>query len=118
MAALIKSRSKHNPTFSHLRCCGNGNICAKQSFLRTGGMSFYQLSNFNMQDGIQDGSQDIGNVFLYFNACIPRRILHFFGNLHINILDIHLCSMSVQSNSGYNPLSARSLHVDVFVKFA
>ena len=69
-----------------------------------------------MQDGIQDGSQDIKNVFLYFNACIPRIILHFFGNLHNYRIGIHLRIMSVQSNSGHNPLSARSL--DVFVKFA
>ena len=69
-----------------------------------------------MQDGIQDGSHDIKNVFLYFNACIPRIILHFFGNLHNNILGIHLCIMPVQSNSGHNPSSAMSL--DVFVKFA
>ena len=26
---------------------------------------FYQLSNFSMQDGIQDGSQDIKNVFFF-----------------------------------------------------
>ena len=69
-----------------------------------------------MQDGIQDGSQDIKNVCLYFNACIPRIILHFFGNLYNNILGIHLCIMSVQSNSGHNPLSAKSL--EVFVQFA
>ena len=77
---------------------------------------FYQISNFNMQDGIQDGSEDIKNVFLFFNACIPRIILHFFCNLYINILGIYLCIISVQSNSGHNPLSANSL--EVFVKFA
>ena len=69
-----------------------------------------------MQDGIKDGSQGIKNVFLYLNACIPRIILHFFSNLYNNILGIHLCIMSVQSNSGHNPLSAKSL--DVLVKFA
>ena len=92
-------------------------FCAKHSFLRTGGMSFYQLYNFNMQDGIQDGSQNIKKVFfLYFYACIPRVILHFFGDLHNDILGIHLCILSVQSNFGNNPFSAKSL--DVFVKFA
>ena len=78
---------------------------------------FYQLmSYFSMQYDIQDGSQDIKNVFLYFNACIPCILLHFFGNLQNNILGIHLCIMSVQSYSGHNPFSAKSL--DVIVKLA
>ena len=69
-----------------------------------------------MKDGIQDGNQDIKNVFLYFNACIPLIIRHFPGNLHNNILGIHLCIRSVQSNSDHNPLSAKSL--DDLVNFA
>ena len=73
---------------------------------------FHQLSNFNMQNGLQDGSQNTQkNVFMYIYACIPRAIRHFFGNLHNNILGIHLCIMSVQSNFGHNPLSAKSLDV-------
>ena len=68
---------------------------------------FHQLSDYNMQDGIQDGSQNIKNtVFYIFYACIPFAILHFFSNLHKNILVIHLCIVSVQSNFGHNPFSA------------
>ena len=77
---------------------------------------YHQLSNYNMQDGIQDGSQNIKLYFMYFYACINCAILHFFSNLHNNIHVIHLCIMSVQSNFGHNPSSAKSL--DVFVNFA
>ena len=85
-------------------------FCAKQLFKN-------QLYNLNMQDGIQDGSQNIKNVYVYFYACIPRVIPHFFGDLHNDILGIHLiCILSVQSNFGHNPFSAKSL--DLFVKFA
>ena len=59
-----------------------------------------------MQDDIQDGSQNIKNVFNVFYACIPRVILHFFGNPHNNILVIHLCIMSVQSNLIHSVLKA------------
>ena len=72
---------------------------------------FHQLSNYNMQGGIQDGSQNIKTVFHVFYACINCAILHFFGNLHNNIHVIHLCIMSVQSNFGHNPFSAKSLAV-------
>ena len=70
---------------------------------------FHQLSNYNMQDGIQDGSQNIKTVFHDY-ACVNCAILHFFGNLHNNI-HIHLCIMSVQSNFGHNLFSAKSLDV-------
>ena len=66
-----------------------------------------------MQDGIRDGSQNINNVFY---TCVPRVILHFFGNLHNYILGIRLCIMSFPSDFGHDPLSAKSL--DGFVTFA
>ena len=71
---------------------------------------FHQLSNYNMQDGIQDGSQNIKTVFHDY-ACVNCAILHFFDNLHNNIHVIHLCIMSVQSNFGHNLFSAKSLDV-------
>ena len=61
-----------------------------------------------MQDSIQGGSQNIKMYFMYFTLV--------FGNLHNNILGIHLCIMSVQSNFGHKSFSAKSL--DVFVNFA
>ena len=79
-------------------------------------MSFSPIIYYNMQGGIQDGSQNIKTVFHVFYACINCAILHFFGNLHNNIHVIHLCIMSVQSNFGHNPFSAKSLAV--FVNFA
>ena len=54
--------------------------------------------------------------FMYFYACINCAILYLFSNLHNNIHVIHLCIMSVQSNFGHNPFSAKSLAV--FVNFA
>ena len=72
---------------------------------------FHQLSNYNMQDGIQDGSQNIKTVFHVVLPCVNCAILHFFGNLHNNIHVTHLCIMSVQSNFGHNLFSAKSLDV-------
>ena len=69
-----------------------------------------------MQDGIQDGSQDIKHVFMYFSLVFP--VLNFISLTSFidNILGIHLCIMSVQSNFDHNPLNAKSL--DVVVKLA
>ena len=56
--------------------------------------------------------KDLTIIFIHvFYACINCPILHFFGNLHNNIHVIHLCIMSVQSNFGHNPFSAKSLAV-------
>ena len=62
-----------------------------------------------MQDGIQDGSQNIKMYIMYFYARIPHVILHFFGNRSNNTFGIHLCIMSVQSYFSHNPFSAKEL---------
>ena len=59
--------TKNNFTCSHLRCCANVNIlCKAKHFKKWRHVYLHQLSNNNMQDGIQDGSQNIKTVFHVF----------------------------------------------------
>ena len=69
-----------------------------------------------MQDGIQDGSQNIKYEFDVFLRLYSPCNSSFLWPLHNNIRGIHLHIISVQSKFGHNRFSAKTL--DVFVNFA